>query len=158
MSGKARLIEWACWRLEPMFHFPIQNPLERIKEDRENAGAGNERFHYDMQDGVPCMPDGGLGDMIDRMSGAIDRDRRCREVNELVNELRDRSRDFWNLVDVTFSGTHPRDVMKGPVVSAKIMGIGLDDYRTRIRAVYQWVEGRLTEGSSKQDKRYRRCA
>jgi hypothetical protein len=169
MSGKSRLHEWALWRLEPAFHFPVQNPLERIKEDRENAGAGADGFHYDVvgptdddPETVACMPDGGLGDMIDRMAGSIDHDKRCREINALVTEMRHRFRDYWNLVDVTFSGTHPRDIMKGAEVSARILGIEAGTYRDRMRLVYEWVEARLghqqTKGSKRHDERYRRSA
>jgi hypothetical protein len=114
-------------------------------EDRENAGASGSGMVYDMADDVPCTPDGGLGDMIDRMAGAIEHDRRCREVDALVTEMRYRYRDYWNMVDVTFSGTHPRDVMKAPLVSARILGIEPWNYRDRMRLVYGWVESRLGE-------------
>ena len=143
MSGKRRLIEWACWRLEPRFSVPMSTPLERIKEDRENAGAGANEFRYDMVDDVPCAPDGGMADMIDRMAGAIQHDARCREVDALVTEMRHRFRDYWNLVDVTFSGTHPRDVYKGPQVAARMLGIETWCYRDRMRLVYGWIETRL---------------
>lgn len=144
MRAKSLLHQWALWRLEPRFSPPTtSHPLARIMEDKENAGAGGGGMVYDMADDVPCAPDGGLGDMIDRMAGAIDHDRRCREVDALVTEMRHRFRDYWNLVDVTFSGAHPRDVMKGPEVSARMLGIGLAEYRLRIRAVYGWLETRL---------------
>lgn len=143
MSGKRKLLMWAMWRLEPRFSVPMSCPLERIKEDKQNAGAGAGEFCYDMVDDVPCAPDGGLGDMIDRMAGAIEHDKQCREVDALVTEMRYRFRDYWNLVDVTFSGTHPKDVMKGATVSAGILGIGLIHYRQRMRLVYAWIEDRL---------------
>lgn len=144
MRAKARLTAWAMWRLEPRFSPPTNShPLARIMEDRENAGAGGGGMVYDMADDVPCAPDGGLGDIIDRMAGAIEHDARCREVDGLVTEMRYRFRDYWNLVDVTFSGTHPRDVMKGPAISAQILGIDQSDYRSRMRSVYEWLEGRL---------------
>jgi hypothetical protein len=130
----------------------MSNPLERIKEDRENAGAGANEFRYDMvgpteddPETVACAPDGGMADMVDRMAGAIEHDRRCREIDALVTEMRYRFRDYWNLVDVTFSGTHPRDVMKGPAVAARILGIELWNYRDRMRLVYGWIESRLGE-------------
>lgn len=131
------------WRMEPRFSPPTaSHPLARIMEDRENAGAGGGAV-YDMVDDVPCVPDGGLADMVDRMAGAIEHDRRCRDVDALVTEMRYSYRDYWNLVDVTFSGTHPRDVMKGPLVSARILGIEVWNYRDRMRLVYGWIEARL---------------
>lgn len=139
------------WRLEPRFSPPTDShPLERIKEDQENAGASADGFHYDMvgpTDGDPhtvaCMPDGGLADLVDRMYGALQHDQRCREVDALVNEMRWRYRDYWNIVDVTFSGTHPRDVLKSPITAARILGIGQSEYSRRMREVYQWFEARL---------------
>lgn len=151
MRAKERLIAWAMWRLEPGFSIPsASTPLQRIRDDQENAGASADGFHYDMigptdddPETVAAMPDGGLGDMIDRMAGAIEHDNRCREVNALVDEMRYRARDHWNVVDVTFGGLHPRDVMKGPSVSARILGLSNEDYRTRMRQVYEWMEIRL---------------
>lgn len=144
MRVKQRLREWALWRLEPRFSPPTQgHPLERIREEQENAGAGTGGFHYDTIDGVACMPDGGLGDMVDRMYWAITHDQRCREIDRLVAEMRQRYRDYWNVVDVTYSGTHPRDVLKGPAVASRILGIARAEYGTRMQAVYGWLEARL---------------
>lgn len=152
VRAKARLREWALWRLEPRFSPPTEShPLERIHDERENAGAGADGFHYDMvgpTDGDPhtvaCMPDGGLADLVDRMYGAIHHDQRCREIDALVTEMRWRFRDYWNVVDVTYSGTHPRDVLKSPMVAARILGITRYEYGARMRAIYGWFEARLS--------------
>jgi len=166
MNAKARFLEWALWRLEPSFSIPTRStPLQRIRDDQENAGASTGGFHYDMlgpteddPETVAGMPDGGMADIVERMAGAIDHDNRCREIDRLVCEMRARARDYWNLVDVTFSGTHPRDIMRGSHTAAAALGIGEGEYRTRMRAIYEWAESRLgisrTKGSKSQDKRY----
>ena len=166
MNAKARFLEWALWRLEPGFSVPTRStPLQRIKEDGRNAGASSGGFHYDMigpteddPETVAGMPDGGMAEMVERFSGAIDHDNRCREIDKLVDEMRQRARDYWNMVDVTFSGTHPRDIMRGPQHAAATLGIDEWAYKARMRSVYDWVEARLgikqTKGSKLRDKRY----
>lgn len=154
MNVKARFLEWALWRLEPGFSVPTRStPLQRIQDDERNAGAGSDGFHYDMigateddPETVAGMPDGGMADMVERMAGAIDHDNRCREIDKLVSEMRQRARDYWNVIDVTFSGTHPRDIVRGADVAAQTLGIDERSYRTRMRAVYEWVEARLGIG------------
>lgn len=137
MSGKRRLTEWAKWRLDYKFSVPIGSTMGRVKDDQENAGAGAGEFHYDMIDGVPCIPDGGLPAFAWRARNAIDRDNRCRLTDALV-----RTADYntLQLIELTYSGPHQRHVRKSAALCAGIMRIKVEEYRERMRTVYAWVE------------------
>lgn len=135
--GKRLLTAWAEWRLSPRFSVPTNNPLERIKEDRENAGAGGGEFHYDMIEGVPCIPDGGAGNAYSRFGKMVGHDQKCRDVAALVAVA-----DYptLELIEVTFSGGHPRDVRKPARICAAALRVEVGEYRRRMGEVYGWVE------------------
>ena len=145
MRAKSRLREWAIWRLEGAFTPPSGGtPLGRIQDDHRNAGASPGGFRYDVWEyegnNYACMPDGGLFDTYCKHKGNIAHDERCRETEALVRELRRLQRELWETVRVTFSGTHPRDVVKDARVAARLLGAKPEEYRARMRAVYDWLE------------------
>ena len=148
MRAKARLRDWAIWRLEGGFVPPTgSTPLGRIQDDERNAGASAGGFRYDIFEfgghSYACMPDGGMFDTYCRFRGSIERDAECRETQALVNELGWRRRDLWETLELTYSGPHPRDLTKQPHAVAKTLRIKPEEYRARMGAIYDWLERRL---------------
>lgn len=148
MKIEARLIEYGRSLLEPGYEFyPRSGVMQRVKEMQENAGVHPEGFTYDMvgpTDDDPhtlaCMPDGGLGDMVDRMAGAIDRSRRCCEMREAVNTL---PAEYKALVEATYCNYSWRDIPRKPSAAAKILGWTEEQFFERRRLMFAWLEGRL---------------
>lgn len=148
MRIEARLIEYGRSLLEPGYEFyPPTTVMHKIKEMQENAGAHPEGFTYDMvgptEDDphtLACMPDGGLGDMVDRMAGAIDRSRRCAEMREAVNSL---PADYKAIVEATYCNYSWRDIPRRPSSAAKMLGWSEEVFIERRRAMFLWLEDRL---------------
>ena len=118
--------------------------MGRIKDDWLNAGAGAGEFHYDMvgptendPETVACMPTGGLPEFVWRAQGAIERDVRCRQTDALVLSADYSKRE---LIELTYSGPHQRHVRKSAALCASILRIKKEEYRERMRTVYEWVE------------------
>lgn len=148
MRIEARLIEYGRSLLEPGCDFyPATTVMHKIREMQENAGARPEGFTYDMVGPtdddpctVACMPDGGLADMVDRMSGAIDRSRRCAEMREAINTL---PADYKALVQATYCNYSWRDIPRRPAAAAKILGWTEEEFAERRRLMWTWLEDRL---------------
>ena len=144
MRIEARLIEYGRSLLEPGHDFyPATTVMHKIKM-QENAGARAEGFTYDMVevdgDTTPCMPDGGLADMVERMAGAIDRSRRCAEMREAVNTL---PADYKAIVEATYCNYSWRDIPRRPSAAAKILGWPEEVFIERRRLMFAWLEDRL---------------
>lgn len=143
MSIERRLIEYGKSLLEPgqVSYFPRSTPMHRIKEDKENAGAGGSEFHYDMVEvegeTTPCMPDGGVGDMVGRMAGAIAHDRRCVEIRFALERM---PADLWVIVKETYIGYNARDIPRRATEAAALLHMTIEAYRHRKRKMLAWLE------------------
>lgn len=91
-----------------------------------------------------CPPDGGIGRMVERMAGAIDRSRRCREMDELFGTM---AEDMRTVARVSYRDcASPRDVPRDPEASAGIIGCSLRTYFYRKKALLEWLSLRLYPG------------
>lgn len=88
-----------------------------------------------------AVPDGGLGDMIDRMAGSIERSRRCRELGEVVDLMPE---DLRAVVYATY-GTcaTPNDVPREDHEAAAVMRMALRTYERRKAEALAWLSERL---------------
>lgn len=140
-SIHGRLIEFGRWLIEPRLSIaPSTTPLHRVKEDRENAGAGGSEFHYDMLDDVPCMPDGGVSEAVRRMGPELTRDRKCREIRELVWGM---PVEYAQVLLVTYASPSWRDIPRREVEAAKMLRISVKMYRGRRERLFKWLDARL---------------
>ena len=55
--------------------------------DRNAAGSHSDGIKYQIIDGVPVPPDGGMGELIERRAASIAHHLRCKETNEAVSWL-----------------------------------------------------------------------
>jgi len=152
---EARLIEYGKSLLFPRAEsfMPAQNPLKRVQDYWDGAGASGDEFHYDMvttteRDGeapgcattTPCRPDGGLADMVERMAGAISEGRRCDEMREALREM---PRPYFQIIQSTYMGTNWRDIPRRQTDAAAMLKIPLTTYRYRRERTFAWLESRL---------------
>jgi len=88
-----------------------------------------------------AVPDGGLGEMIDRMAGSIERSRRCREVGELVDLMPEDLR----MVAQAAYGTcaTPVDVPREDEEAAEKLRMALRTYERRKAEMLNWLAERL---------------
>lgn len=88
-----------------------------------------------------AVPDGGLGAMVDRMAGSIERSRRCREVGEFVDLMPE---DMRAIVRAAY-GTcaTPNDVPRVDCEAANVMGMALRTYERRKAEMLAWLSERL---------------
>lgn len=136
MKIEDRLKEYCEWLQEAsMSYFPQSTMLYRII--REGAGASHSTAQ---------QSDGGIGAMVDRMAGAIERDKRCREVNEAVYNAPD---DHFAVVQATY-GIQWRDAPRSFREAANIMGINFASYRWRRLKAFRWLQHRLNIPLDKQ--------
>lgn len=88
-----------------------------------------------------AVPDGGLGEMVDRMAGSIERSRRCREVGELVDVMPDDLRLVVNAAYGTCAT--PMDVPRADAEAAEKLRMALRTYERRKADMLDWVAERL---------------
>lgn len=137
-----RLVEWATWRLEPAIDCTKgQTIMQRIKVDQHNAGASAQGgFHYEVIDGVPCKPDGGVAQLVERMGRELVRDRRAREVEEVVHRM---PRDLLLIVQATYVCVHYRDIPRSERDAAEVLKLKKGKYRELKSRMVGWVEARI---------------
>jgi|SRR5581483_4362334 len=135
-----RLIEYGEWLNQPRFDAPMgQSVFGRIRDEQENAGAHGEGLKPDIIDGVPCRPDGGLGNLADRLGREIARDNRCRDIADLLAYLPAHHRTVF---DATYLAP-PRDIPRSERSAARLLGITRDLYGERHAALIGWFEGAM---------------
>lgn len=129
MNAERRLIEYVRWLQEPGINcLPDTGTLGRVRVEGANAGRRTD-----------VQSDGGLGAMIDRMAYAIERDNRCCELRELVNQM---PTDMLTFIKATYIG-HWRDVPRTGKTAAQIMGVSMPTYWRRKVIVMRWLERKL---------------
>jgi hypothetical protein len=139
MSVEQRLREWAIWLQDTRLILPTGSSLlGRIQDEQYNAGAGDE-CRPELIDGVACRPDGGLGRLAQRMGAEIDRDRRCRDIHELVQSLPEHYLEALGAGYVVAKGQPPRSERS----IAGLLGITQPAWRERRAALKGWFEGAL---------------
>lgn len=89
----------------------------------------------------PSVPDGGLGEMVDRMAGSIERSRRCRDVGELVDMMPE---DMRAIVRAAYGAcATPNDVPREDDEAARQLGMALRTYERRKAEMLAWLSERL---------------
>lgn len=146
MNAHARLVEYGIWLLEPGIEvFPNHTVEATIKSTKHFAQAEHKRRRGPLtargkESRSTLDNDGGLGAMIDRMASAIERDNRCREIQEAVGEL---PVDYQSFVRVTYESTSPKDIPRRPKSAACILGCTVDEYYERRTALFAWLDAHL---------------
>ncbi|MGB1561569.1 MAG: hypothetical protein ACPHN2_08740 [Sinimarinibacterium flocculans] len=89
-SVESRLQKWGQWVQEAR-HVEVRSssPFGRIADERNAAGNHGEGIRYEIIEGTPCPPDGGLSREYEAKAAAWGYDIRCREVHAAVSELPD---------------------------------------------------------------------
>lgn len=92
-SVESRLQKWGQWKQEAR-HIEARSssPFGRIADERNAAGNHGDGIRYEIIEGTPCPPDGGLAKEYERKAAAWGHDLRCREVNSAVADLPDELR------------------------------------------------------------------
>ena len=146
MSIESRLIEYGKSLLEPgqESYMPAATVLHRVKVMQENSGARPCGFAYDMieveGENVACMPDGGLGAMVERMAASIEHGRRCAEMAEAVLSL---PPDYMTFVQTVYCGPSMRDIPRKPKATMDMLKITPRAYYWRRDKLFAWLEDRL---------------
>lgn len=129
-SAHERLKEWGIERKRPPWEaWPETTVLQRIREEGSNAGVRTDE-----------QSDGGVGAMVDRMHRALAKQRRCRDVQVLVDRLErsadENEREHYELIKAAYMGPWvPRNtngVLEELPISRKV-------YLTRRAAMLAWV-------------------
>lgn len=128
----------------------LEKRLARRKRGFDNMVPCKETVGVRMEivttdgDSVACPPDGGLGRMVERMAGAIDKSNRCCEVRDLLEVM---PADLRALVDVTYRNcASPRDVPRSPEASANMLGCSVRTFFRRKAEVLEWLDAQLYPG------------
>lgn len=142
-TPQERIDEWCEWNHEK--HYALaprsQSVMQRMVEERENAGARGSGFAYTMIDDTPCRPDGGVGAMIDRMYGSLKWDERCREVQDAYDAMPIAMRA---IVQARYVG-HWRDTPRSHRDAADIIGLDHVTFFDQHKAMLKWLGERLRE-------------
>ena len=140
MSMESRLREYAEWRNDGPLDVPVgESVFGRIARDQENAGIHGDGIKPEIIDGIACKPDGGLGMLVERMGYDIARDRRCREIHELLPYMPVKHRE---VMDATYIGL-AREVPRAERSAATLLGLSRVQYCARKAAVHAWFEGAM---------------
>jgi hypothetical protein len=86
-------------------------------------------------------PDGGLGQMVDRMAKSIERSARCRQVGECLDMMPE---DMRTVVRVTYGEcATPMEVPREAGEAANMMGVSERTYFRRKSEMLDWLAERL---------------
>lgn len=153
-SIESRLKEWALWRLEPgLSCFPQATVQHRIMVEQENAGARADGVQMQVigedETGPEaiCPPDGGVGAMVDRMAGAIVRDRRCAEIQKAFIQMPDA---YQLIVRSLYFCEHPRDIPRSWKAAAQMIELKEHEFRAVRERMIGWLEGNLCIATSRR--------
>lgn len=142
MNIESRLLEYAEWLHEPGMQFSQPSVMGRIQDEQENAGARGSGMKYEMVDDVPCRPDGGIAALVERMDRALSRDKRCRELREALDALKQISADGYAVIDALYGG-HWRDMPRSLEGASLMLGVKIGAFRERKTRAIAWLAGRL---------------
>jgi len=117
---------------------PNRSAWAPILDMQYNAGARATGFAYEMLDGVPCIPDGGLWEicMHTGRAGAADKSRRLAEVRDALRTI---PREHKTTLTATYVQFGPRS----PESAAKTMGVTRDEFFDRLGRALDWMEYKL---------------
>jgi hypothetical protein len=116
----------------------------RRKSDRgmpcKETRAGRMEILTHAGQSFPFAPDGGLGGMVDRMAESIFRNRRCREIGELIDMMPNESREF---VRATYGTCVAGHVPRSAIGAAEMMEVSERTYYRRKNEALEWLAERL---------------
>lgn len=141
-----RLREYARVRHEEQPNvYPSQNTLYRVMQERENAGARGGGIQYDIVqteddlEGTPVPPDGGLGELVDRLGRNISRFARAQEIATAINQM---PKQYRHAVAAIYH-VEQRERCRSMADAAGKLGMPKSTFQLLIGAAYGWLEGRL---------------
>lgn len=131
-----RLKCWGRWVQEPRhLTSASSSPFGRIADERNAAGNHGDGIRYEIIDGVPCPPDGGMAREIERRARAWGHDIRCRETHAAVAMLADNLRRMIIAVYVVPQREEPRSGRQ----AAEKLGIDEKTIRKYLKAAHERV-------------------
>lgn len=137
----ALLSEWASNLHYPGFNvWPSDNVLQKLRRDRRNTASGAQPSKFEVIDGIPCRPDGGYADMVDRMAAALERANRVRQVSAVVAVM---TQDQLVLVKVTYFRYSLREDVLTAEQAAEKIGISRATFFRRREEVLSKVAHEL---------------
>src|SRR3546814_4547883 len=78
-----RLMLWGQWVQEPRTELAQSfSPFGKFAEMQENSNARADGIIYEIIDGTPCPPDGGLARAVEYRANIIMHNQRCKDVKD----------------------------------------------------------------------------
>lgn len=144
MNVESLLVQYSEWRHEKRLELPSPRSTAALCVDmKENAGARGEGARYDTYEingeSFQARPDGGMGDLCDRMGRMIARDDRMLSVLRAVAAM---PAHHKQVVEATYH-VGPRDKPRGGREAASAMGLTHDAYRLAKASMLGWLEREL---------------
>lgn len=144
MKIEMRLKEYGLSLLEPGQgeFLPSNSPWEQIREMQYNAGARATGFAYEMIEGVPCIPDGGLWEIlkVERIANAVEKSRRVEDVKWALTTI---PRHHKLIIEATYCAEVRERIPRDPDAVAAILHISRDEVFDQLTAALQWMEYKL---------------
>ena len=140
LTMEQRLMEFAEWRQSGGLQVPLgESIFGRIAREQAGAGPGGEKARFEIVEGVPCRPDGGMGRMMEMYGAQAACDSRCREIRELLPLLPELHRET---LEAVYLGPERRQARE----AAQLMKLSVGKFYERKAALLGWFEGALTGG------------
>lgn len=119
------LEEWAEWKRDPEIScFPSESSIYRICRNMPPTGEHG---------------DGGMAANAAKLGYLLQRDGRCREVNELIYSL---PVEYQRLILARFD-VAPKEKTRSERAAAEMLNLSQVTYRERFKNVTGWLCGRL---------------
>jgi hypothetical protein len=156
-SAQDRIDEWMAWRHDAGHGLQLSStsPSQRIIEDnyckqrstrkRPSPLMRAIRKRNHLKDHIPCketrasFSDGGLGACIDRMAGFWSFDKRCLEIQRIIETL---ARKDLEIIQARYIGSI-RDVPRPMTKAAELLNIPPVTFFDRHKRLLAWIDAVL---------------